>query len=97
MHEALARRFTDLSSKIAGWEPVPQNLKKARSERLRIEKDEPPVKRLIDLQAQNEEVRARGISDDHCVPLSRFQRAFGYVWTFGMPRLEKWEAERRKR
>ncbi|MGY3441127.1 hypothetical protein [Bradyrhizobium sp. USDA 4473] len=96
IHEALARRFTDLSSKIAGWEPIPQNLKKARSERLRIEKDEPPVRRLIDLQAQNEETRARGISEKHCVPLSRFQRLFGYVGTFGMPRLEKWEAERRR-
>ncbi|WP_316195803.1 MULTISPECIES: hypothetical protein [unclassified Bradyrhizobium] len=93
-HEALARRFTELSSKLAGWEPVPQNLKRARTERLRIERDEPPVKRLIDLLAQNEEVRARGISKDHCVPLSRLQRTFGYVWTFDMLRLERWEAER---
>lgn len=96
IHEALARRFTDLSSKIASWEPVPQNLRKARAERLRIEKDEPPVKRLIDLHSQNEEVRARGISDEHCVPLSRLQRTFGYVWTFDMVRLEIWEGERRK-
>jgi hypothetical protein len=94
-HEALTRRFTDLSSKIAGWEAVPQNLKKAKAERLRIERDEPPVKRLIDLKAQNEEVRARGISDDHCVPLSPLQRTLGYVWTFDMRRLEKWEAEQR--
>jgi hypothetical protein len=96
-HEALTRRFTDLSSKIAGWEAVPQNLKKARSERLRIEKDEPPVKRLIDLQAQNEEARAREVPDDKCVPLSWPQRTFGYLWTFGMPRLERWEAEQRKK
>jgi hypothetical protein len=60
-HEALTRRFTDLSSKIAGWEPIPANLKKARSERLRIEKDEPPVRRLIDLQSQNEEARSRDL------------------------------------
>jgi hypothetical protein len=97
LHEALARRFTDLSSKIASWEPAQQNLKKARAERLRIEKDEPPVKRLIDLHSQNEEVRARGISDEHCVPLSRIQRTFGYVWTFDMIRLEVWEVERRKK
>ncbi|MBB4259962.1 hypothetical protein [Bradyrhizobium sp. CIR3A] len=95
-HEALARRFTDLSSKIAGWEPTPANLKKARAERIRIERDEPPVKRLIDLLAQNEEVRARGISDEYCVPLSKWQRRFGYVWTFGMLRLERWETEQRK-
>ena len=91
-HEALARRFTELSSKIAGWEPVPQNLKKARTERLRIEKDEPPVRRLIDLQAQNEECRARDMPAEKMVPLSRFQRTFGYVGTFGMRRLESWQA-----
>jgi len=96
-HEALTRRFTDLSSKIAGWEPIPPNLKKAQVERLRIEKDEPPVKRLIDLQAQNEEARARGVSDDKRVPLSWPQRTFGYLWTFGMPRLERWEAEQRRK
>jgi hypothetical protein len=80
-HEALCRRFTELSSKIAGWEPNPANLKKARAERLKIEKDEPPVRRLVDLQAQNEEARSRGITDDNLVPLSRLQRTFGYVFT----------------
>lgn len=95
LHEGLSRRFTDLGAKIAGWEPVPQNLKKARADRLRIERDEPPVRRLIDLQAQNEETRARGIPEDRCVPLSGWQRMFGYVGTFGMKRLETWSAEQR--
>ena len=94
MHEALARRFTDLSSKIASWEPVPANLKKARTERLRIEKDEPPVRRLIDLQAQNEEARSRDLLSDNLVPLSLLQRKLGYVFTFGMKRLEIWHANR---
>lgn len=93
-HEALCRRFTDLSSKIAGWEPIPANLKKARVERLKIERDEPPVRRLIDLQAQNEEARSRGTSDDQLVPLTRLQRTFGYAFTFGMGRLEAWHGER---
>ena len=39
LHEALARRFTELSAKIAGWEPTLANLKKVRAERLRIERD----------------------------------------------------------
>jgi hypothetical protein len=93
-HEALARRFTDLSSKVAGWEPVPANLKKARAERLRIEKDEPPVRRLIDLQAQNEEARSRDLPSEYIVPLTWSQRTFGYVFTFGMQRLEDWQAQR---
>ena len=95
-HEALCRRFTELSSKIAGWEPNPANLKKARAERLKIERDEPPVRRLVDIQAQNEEARSRGILDDHLVPLTQLQRIFGYVFTFGMPRLEAWHAKRSK-
>jgi hypothetical protein len=93
-HEALARRFTELSSKIAGWEPVPQNLKKARADRLRIEKDEPPVRRLIDLQAQNEECRSRDLPAEELIPLSRLQRTFGYIATFDMHRLELWQAQR---
>jgi hypothetical protein len=93
-HEALVRRFTDLSSKIAGWEPVQANLKKARAERLRIERDEPPVRRLIDLQAQNEEARSRDLPSEHMVPLTWPQRTFGYVLTFGMKRLESWQAQR---
>jgi hypothetical protein len=97
-HEALCRRFTDLSSKIAGWEPTPANLKKARADRLKIERDEPPVRRLVDLQAQNEEARSRGVSDDQLVPLGPFQRSFlGYAFAFGMRRLEKWHAEHSKR
>jgi hypothetical protein len=93
-HEALARRFTELSSKIASWDPCPQNLKKARAERLRIEKDKPPVRRLIDLQAQNEECRARDLPCEDLIPLSRSQRTFGYIGTFDMRRLEAWQAKR---
>ena len=89
-HEALSRRFTDLSSKIAAWEPIPANLKRARAERLKIEKDEPPVRRLVDLQAQNEECRSRGLPKIDLVPLNRAQRMFGYVFMFGMTRLETW-------
>jgi hypothetical protein len=93
-HEVLARRFTDLSAKIANWEPTPINLRKARAERLRIEKDEPPVRRLIDLQAQNEESRSRDLAEKDMVPLTRCQRTFGYVFTFGMKPLEDWQAQR---
>ncbi|MDB5616726.1 hypothetical protein [Tardiphaga sp.] len=92
IHDALCRRFTDLSGKIAGWEATPANLKKARTARLQIEKDERPVRRLIDLQAHNEELRARGRPENQLLPLSWLQRKFGYIWTFGLPRLERWRA-----
>lgn len=94
IHESLGRRFTDLSAKLATWQPVAQNLSKAKVERLKIERDEPPVRRLIDLQAYNEECRAMGKSEADLIPLSGWQRAVGYVFTPGMRKIEKWKADR---
>ena len=94
--DGLYRRFTNLSARIAGWQPTPENLQKARAARLNIEADEPPVRRLVDLMAQNEECRARGVGDDGMVPLSMWQRTFGYVFTFGLRRLEQWDNERNR-
>jgi hypothetical protein len=99
LHAALCQRFTRLARKLAAWEPTPANLTKAQTARLEIEENEPPVRRLIDLQAQNEECRARGIAAEYCIPLTRRQRKLGYVITWDMKRLEDWEnqqSERRK-
>lgn len=63
--------------------------------RLRIERDEPPVKRLVDLQARNDECRARNFAPEREVPLSGWQRRFGYFFTFGMARLENWSRSQR--
>lgn len=91
-HELLAKRFTDLSAKIAGWEALPTNLKKGKVERLKIERDEPPEKRLVDLQAYNEELRARGKPESALILLTPAQRIFGYSLTFGMRKIEAWKA-----
>lgn len=96
LHDGLARRFTTLAKRIADWEANPANLRKARAARLEIEADEPPVRRLVDLQAYNEECRARGAKNVDLIPLSRPQRIFGYVVTFGMPHLERWQATRQQ-
>lgn len=96
LHADLARKFTELAANMALWDATEQNYRRACSERIRIEKDEPPIRRLVDLQARNEEMRSRGYPSDDMVPLSRWQRTFGYVFTFGMPRLEKWLADRQK-
>lgn len=93
LHDDLCRRFTELAAQIAEWDATEQNYRKACAERLRIEKDEPTEKRLIDLQARNDELRARGYSSDNLVPLSKWQRGLGYLVTFGMARLERWKAE----
>lgn len=93
-HYDLCRRFTELAANMVEWEPTEENYKRAVAARLRIEADEPVVKRLIDLLARNEEMRARGYPPSELVPLNPLQRVFGYFFTFGMPRLERWRDER---
>ncbi|MGB8275287.1 MAG: hypothetical protein WCF16_08490 [Alphaproteobacteria bacterium] len=95
-HDDLNRRFTELAAKMAEWEPTEGNYRQACAERIRIEKDETTERRLVDLMAQNDETRARGANPDDLVPLNWWQYRFGYFFTFGMRRLEKWNAEREK-
>ncbi|MBG0801294.1 hypothetical protein IYW40_07340 [Methylocystis sp. H4A] len=94
-HSELCRRFTELAADMALWDVNEENYKKAVSERIKIEKDEPPVHRLIDLEARNDELRARGYSEEWLVPLTNAQRRLGYFFTFGMPRLEEWRDKKR--
>lgn len=94
LHSELCRRFTELASNMALWDATEENYRKASSERIKIEKDEPPVHRLIDLEANNDELRSRGYSEDDLVPLNDWQRKLGYLFTFGMARLEQWRAGR---
>ena len=53
------------------------------AERLKIEEREPPSKRLVNIQARNDECRARGFPPNMMVPLSGPQRSLGYFFTFG--------------
>ncbi len=93
LHDDLCRRFTELAACIVEWPPTPANLARAAAQRIRIEKDEPTEKRLIDLLAQNEEARCRGVREEDLLPISKLQRVFGYCFTFGLPRLERAKAE----
>jgi hypothetical protein len=90
LHADLSRRFTELAANMALWDASEVNYRKACAERIRIERDEPPIRRLIEIEANNEEMRARGYDERDMVPLGRLQRVFGYVFTFGMQRLEAW-------
>ncbi len=93
LHNDLCRRFTNLAANIESWDATPENLTKARSARVRIECDEPSIKRLVDLMADNDEAKSRGVGSEFLVPLSWWQRKFGCFFTFGMSRLDKWRAE----
>ena len=55
-HFDLCRRFSELAASIEEWDATEANLKKAKARRIKIEEDEPPIKRLIDIVARNEEL-----------------------------------------
>lgn len=95
-HRDLCERFIDLASKITKMPRTEEAYRALAAERLEIEKAEPPCKRLVDIQARNDECRARDFPPEDIVPLSRTQRFLGYFITFGMPRLEQWKAERQR-
>ena len=96
LHDDLCRRFTKLAADMEKMEPTNENLQNARAQRLLIERDEPTERRLIDLVAQNEESRARGVSPEDLVPISGPQRLFGYIFTFGMGRIDNWWSQKHR-
>lgn len=93
LHHDLCGRFTDLAADIVTCEPTEANLRKARAKRLRIEKDAPVVKRLVEIMAHCETARGRGIPEGRLPPLSRWQRRFGCFATFGLHRIDAWRAQ----
>lgn len=96
LHKDLSRRFTQLASEIRTSERSQDALDGLCAKRLLIEEGEPPVKRLVDLEARNDECRARGFPPDDLVPLSRWQRRLGRFFDFGMDRLERWKTDRQR-
>lgn len=94
VHHELCNRFTRLAAELETLPATPENLAAVRAKRLLIEADEPGEKRLVERMAANEECRARGIPEAMIIQLSRPQRFFGYIATFGMRRLELEKAKR---
>lgn len=97
LHNESCKRFVALAAKIQQSQKTEAALRDLTGERLLIEEGEPPCKRLVDLEARNDECRAQGYPPDDLVPLSKWQRFFGYYGAdFGMERLEKWKADRQR-
>lgn len=92
LHSDLRQKFISLAAEIEAAPRTKESLRALAADRLSIEAREPPCKRLVDLQARNDECRARGFLSSDLVPLSDSQRYLGYFATFGMSRLEKWKA-----
>jgi hypothetical protein len=91
-HHDLCVRFTHLAAEIEELAETPEELARVRAKRIKIEADETEVKRLVEIRASNEECRARGIAEAKLIPLSWAQCKFGYVFTFGLRKLEKRKA-----
>lgn len=95
-HAELCRKFTELCAQIEELSPTPDNIAKLRAARVRVEVDEPSVKRLADLLAHNDEARSRDCSEDQLIPLSTAQRLLGCWITFGLSGIDKRMARREK-
>jgi hypothetical protein len=91
LHDKLCRQFTGLAADMAEWTATKVNLQRARAGRLRLEVEEPTVRRVIDLRAHNDELRSRGVPIERLVPLDFLQRKtwLGYFLEFGLSGVDK--------
>ena len=94
LHADLCTKFTKLAAKLELMEPTPENLAEVRAMRFTLECEEPAEKRLVELMAAREEARSRGVPEAQLHRLSRSQCTFGYLFTFGIRRLEREKAAR---
>jgi hypothetical protein len=80
-HHDLARKFTDLERKIrAVHEETPDLVSTWWNERLSIESEEPPVKRVLDSMCYNEMIKAMGYTHVKPVKITPTQRFFAHVF-----------------
>lgn len=63
MHRDLKARFGTLEISMLSGDGLPQTWIEHQNERLRIELDEPPIYKAVDLLCRNELLRAEGIKD----------------------------------
>ncbi|KQS55918.1 hypothetical protein ASG17_07660 [Brevundimonas sp. Leaf363] len=90
LHDKLTKDFTKLAADMALWPADDEHLHQARSRRITIEADEPHVRQLINLRAQNDEWRARGVPEDRMCPLTKRQKSWwlAYFMDWGLAELE---------
>jgi hypothetical protein len=75
LHEDLARKFVDLEKDIVVAGDLSENAYRTFcAKRLEIERDEPPVLRVLDSICHNELLRAMGYDRTHYVEIAWYQR-----------------------
>jgi hypothetical protein len=85
LHAELAKRFIDLENAITGVaEMDEQQLREFEQQRLKIERDEPPVLRVLDSLCHNEQLRAEGYEgDEHYVEVPLVKRLLAQFTNMG--------------
>lgn len=84
LHADLARRFIALERELVAQqaEPTAAALLEIERERLAIEADEPPIRRVLDTLCHNELWRAMGYPESEVAPVSFLQRVFAHYFDF---------------
>ena len=86
MHSQLQQRWVDLLKPVkrldVSAESCGAGLKRCVEKRLDIERDEPPIYRVVDLLAHNEQVRAQGGPDTHIWVVPFWLGVFANFWHF---------------
>lgn len=89
LHADLAKRFIDLENAINGVvEMDEQQLRDFTQQRLKIERDEPPVLRVLDSLCHNEEARAEGYGEEDFVRISAVQRLLAQFADIGSEKIK---------
>lgn len=84
-HAELGKRFVDLQRKVLTSEATEENYRKFVDERLMIERDEPPIKRVVDLMCHNEMVYAGGYDSSEFVAIPPYRRATAHFINWYIP------------
>ena len=84
LHRDLKARFGELEMAILSGNDMPETWQAHRLVRLRIEQDEPPINRALDLLCHNELLRADGFREDadaaHFAGVGAWQRTTRHIF-----------------
>ncbi len=90
-HADLGKRFIDLHRKMLTSQATEDQYLRLVDERLTIERDEPPIKRAVDLMCYNEMLYAGGYDESNRVDVPLFKQLTGHFfnWYVGPPKKPK--------
>jgi hypothetical protein len=90
-HHDLIRKFSALEQKIilASGDITESELNRLTTERLKIEEEEPPTMRILNVLCHNELVKARGLDKKHLVNVAWPLVALAHISDFGADGLQK--------